>query len=166
MRIILRVSLRNLQIRRTYLQFSMIYDNVRCHFLKSQIIRISSPSLCPGSPASRPEMRTAPPVLIASWGELSFSREVRGCLHEQSRNVLYSWSDHTAAKCGGSGGGRKPVREHLHPAEQDLLLPVQLAETSQVRPSPSQYPISQCVTLGLILEETSSCWSRRGLVLV
>lgn len=74
---------------------------------------------------------------------------------------MYSWSDHTAAKCGGTGGGRKPVREHLHPAQQNLLLPVQLAETSQVRLSliqrDAQYPISQFVTLRLILEQTNSC---------
>ncbi len=49
-------------------------------------------------------------------------------------NGLYSWwSDHTAAKRGGGDGGQQPVQEHLHPAEQELLLPVQLEETSEVR---------------------------------
>lgn len=47
-------------------------------------------------------------------------------------NGLYSgWSDHTAAK----RGGQQPVQEHLHPAEQNLVLPVQLEETSEVRHS-------------------------------
>lgn len=69
---------------------------------------------------------------------------------------MYSWRpDHTAAKCGGSDGGRQPVQEHLHPAEQTLLLPVQLAETSEVRHTAPdvQYLIS-FVTLRLILEQT------------
>ncbi len=53
-------------------------------------------------------------------------------------NGLYSWwSDHTAAKRGGGDGGQQPVQEHLHPAEQELLLPVQLEETSEVRRSAS-----------------------------
>lgn len=49
-------------------------------------------------------------------------------------NGLYCrWSDHTAVKRGGGDGGQQPVQEHLHPAEQNLLLPVQLEETSEVR---------------------------------
>lgn len=82
-------------------------------------------------------------------------------------NGLYSWSDHTAAKRGGGDGGQQPVQEHLYPAEQNLLLPVQLEETSEVRHTVSnsvqcsdiQYLMSS-VALRLILmiqEQLNSC---------
>lgn len=50
------------------------------------------------------------------------------------KNGLYRWrSDHTAVKRGGGNGGQQPVPEHLQPAEQNLILPVQREETSEVR---------------------------------
>ncbi|KAL1280747.1 hypothetical protein QQF64_015347 [Cirrhinus molitorella] len=60
---------------------------MKCHFLKSQIIRITLPVSQPLQSSPRPDPQTAPPVLNLSCGELSISREVRCTLHEQSKEM-------------------------------------------------------------------------------